>query len=34
MSLFAALGRQTQVDLCEFEVSLVHIVSSRSVKVA
>jgi hypothetical protein len=30
--LVPALGRQRQVDLCEFEVSLVYRVSSRIVK--
>jgi hypothetical protein len=29
MPLIPALGKQSQVDLCEFEASLVYIVSSR-----
>ena len=32
MPLIPALGRQRQVGLCEFEASLVYIVSSRTVK--
>ena len=30
MPLILALGRQKQVDLCEFKASLVYIVSSRT----
>ena len=30
MPLIPTLGRQRQVDLCEFEASLVYIVSSRT----
>jgi hypothetical protein len=32
MPLIPALGRQTQMDLCEFEASLVYIVSSPEIK--
>ena len=33
MSLIPALGGQRQVDFCDFEVSLVYIASSRTVRV-
>jgi hypothetical protein len=33
LSLVPALGRQRQEDLCEFEVSLVYRVSSRTAKI-
>ena len=33
MPLIPALGRQKQVDLCEFEVSLVYRASSRTAEV-
>ena len=32
MPLIPALGRQRQVDLCEFEASLVYRVSSRTAR--
>jgi hypothetical protein len=32
MPLIAALRRQRQVDVCEFKVSQVYIVSSRTVR--
>ena len=32
MPLISALGRQRQADLCEFEVSLVYRVSSRTAR--
>ena len=32
MSLIPALGRQRQGDLCEFEASLVYILSSRTAR--
>ena len=32
MSLILALGRQRQADVCEFEASLVYIVSFRTAK--
>ena len=32
MPLIPALGRERQVDLCEFEASLVYRVSSRTVR--
>jgi hypothetical protein len=32
MSLIPALGKQRQVDLCEFEASLVYRVSSRTAR--
>ena len=33
MPLIPALGRQTQVDLCEFEASLVYRVSFRTARI-
>ena len=33
-SLIPALERQRQIDLCEFEISLVHRVSSRTARVS
>ena len=32
MPLIPALGRQRQVDLCEFEVNLVYRASSKNVR--
>jgi hypothetical protein len=32
MPLISALRRQRQEDLCEFDTSLVHIVSSRTAR--
>jgi hypothetical protein len=32
MPLSPALGRERQADLCEYQVSLIHIVSSRTTR--